>query len=61
MVYEDVQKADYEFSGLFAYLKHYFHEYVQIALLDDQEVENKFAWPFGTLKHRCIDIKKTAF
>jgi hypothetical protein len=38
----DVKKTDNEFSGPFAYLKHHFREFAQIAFLDSQNVEKAF-------------------
>jgi hypothetical protein len=38
VVYEDVYKADYEFAGQFAYLKHHLRDFVQIAFLNVQNV-----------------------
>jgi hypothetical protein len=29
--------------------------------MDAKAVENEFAWPFDTLKHRFIDFTKDAF
>jgi hypothetical protein len=54
----DVQKADYEFPGSFAYVKHNFRDFVQVAFLHNQDAENDFARPFDTLKHRSIDYHK---
>jgi hypothetical protein len=51
-----VQKADCDLSGPFAYLKHPFIEFVQIAFLNTQNVEKAFEWPFDIMKHRFIDI-----
>jgi hypothetical protein len=42
-------EGNYEFSGPFDYLKHHFCDFVQIAFLDSQKVENEIAWTFGTL------------
>jgi hypothetical protein len=42
------------FSGPFAYLKHNFSEFIQVAFLVAQDAENEFVWPFDTLKHRFI-------
>jgi hypothetical protein len=40
VAFYQVQKADYEFSRPFAYVKRHFHEFVQVALLDAQDAEN---------------------
>jgi hypothetical protein len=34
--------ADYDFSGPFAYLKHKFIPFVQVAFFDAQDAENGF-------------------
>jgi hypothetical protein len=54
----NVQKADYEFSGPFAYLKHHIRNFVKVAFLDAQGAENDFARPFVTLKHRFVNFTK---
>jgi hypothetical protein len=54
VVFSDVQRP-------FAYLNHHFPEFVQIALLNAQNVENAFQWPFEIMKYRFIDITKVAF
>jgi hypothetical protein len=48
------------FIGLFAYLKHYLRDFVQVAFLGAQNAENEFAYPFDTFKHRFNDFNKTA-
>jgi hypothetical protein len=48
-------------SGPFDILTHHFCGFVQAALLDAQDAENEFAWPFDTLKHRFIEFTKVAF
>jgi hypothetical protein len=45
----------------FAYFKHHLSEFLQIAFLDVQHRENKFAWHLDTLKHRLIDFIKYDF
>jgi hypothetical protein len=60
-VFQDVQKADYNFTKPFAYLKHHFRDFVQIAFLNAQNVEKAFEWYFYIMKHRFIDINKVAF
>jgi hypothetical protein len=45
----------------FAYFKHHFRDFVQVAFLDAQDAENDFALPFDTLKHRFIDFTKVVF
>jgi hypothetical protein len=37
------QKANYEFSGPFAYFKHHFRDFVQVPSLDVHDEENEFA------------------
>jgi hypothetical protein len=59
--FSDVQKADYEFSGPIAYLKHHLDEFVRVALFKAQDSENEFAWPWNSLKHRIIDFLKVIF
>jgi hypothetical protein len=54
-------KADYEFSGPFAYLKHQFRQLVQIAFLNAQNAENALEWPFDIMKHLIIYIRKEKF
>jgi hypothetical protein len=49
------------FSGPFAYLKHHYRDYVQIAFLNACYVENVFEWPFDIMKHPFNDITKVAF
>jgi hypothetical protein len=44
-LFDDVQKADYEFSGPFAYLKHHLSNFVQVAFFNAQDAENEVAWP----------------
>jgi hypothetical protein len=36
----DVRKADYEFSGPFAYLNHHLSECIEVAFFDSQDAEN---------------------
>jgi hypothetical protein len=55
-VFQDVQKADYEFSGPFAYLKHHLNNFVQVAFFLAQVAENELAWPFDTLKQHFIEF-----
>jgi hypothetical protein len=59
VAFYDVQNADSEFSGPFAYLKHNFRDFVQVAFLDAQVAENVFQLPFVTFKHRFIDHQST--
>jgi hypothetical protein len=54
-------KADYAFSGPFAYFKHHFRGLDQIAFLNAQNVENAFQWPFDIMKKSFIDITKVEF
>jgi hypothetical protein len=56
-----VQKADYEFSGPFAYLKRNFRDLVNVAFLDAHDVENDFEWPFDTMTHCIMEFPKIAF
>jgi hypothetical protein len=57
----DGQRANYEFSGPFAYFKYHLSNYDQFAFSDVQDKEKKFAWPFDTLKHGFIDFIKVVF
>jgi hypothetical protein len=57
----DGQRANYEFSGPFAYFKHHLSDCDQVAFSDAQDEEKKFAWPFDTLKHGFIDFTKVVF
>jgi hypothetical protein len=50
--------ADYEVLGPFAYLKHHFRDFVEIAFFNAQNVENAFEWFFDIMKHRFIEISK---
>jgi hypothetical protein len=59
--FEDVQKADYEFSGPFAYLKHHSRDFIEAAFFFTLEAENDFVWHFDTLKNRFIDFKEVVF
>jgi hypothetical protein len=54
----DVQKADYDFQGPFAYLKHHLSDVVQVAFFDAQDGENDLALLFDTLKQRFISMNK---
>jgi hypothetical protein len=56
-----VQKADYVFSGPFAYLKHHLNDFTQVAFLDAQDAENEFTWPLDTLNYRFIDLTEDVF
>jgi hypothetical protein len=56
VVYSDIQKANYEFSGPFAYLKHHFSDLVKVAFFNAQDSEFDFTWPFFTLKQLFIDF-----
>jgi hypothetical protein len=49
---------NYEVSWPFAYLKHHLSDFIQIAFLDAQNVENELEWHFDTLKHRFIEFTK---
>jgi hypothetical protein len=57
----DVRKADYDFSGPFAYLKHHICDFVKIAFFNAQNEENAFEWPFDIMKHRFIDFTEVVF
>jgi hypothetical protein len=61
VAFQDVQKADNEFSRPFTQLKHHFGDFVQVAFLNAQDAQNEFACPFETLKYRFIDITKVVF
>jgi hypothetical protein len=54
---KDAKKAD-DFSGPFSYMKHHFHDFVQIAFLNDRNVEIAFECPFDIMKNCFIDITK---
>jgi hypothetical protein len=58
--FEDVQKADYEFSGPFDYL-HHLSDFNQVAFFDDEDAENEFLWPYDTFKHRFIEFTNVVF
>jgi hypothetical protein len=60
VAFQDVQKAVYELSGSFAYLKHHLRDFVR-RLCDSQEAENDFAWPFDIMKHRFNGFIKVVF
>jgi hypothetical protein len=49
---------NYEISWPFPYLKHHLSDFIQIAFLDAQDVENELVWHFDTLKRRFIDFTK---
>jgi hypothetical protein len=51
-----VQKADFEFSGPVASLKHLLIDFVQFASFDAQDAENEIEWPFDTLKDLHIEF-----
>jgi hypothetical protein len=55
------QIADYEFTETFAYLKHHFRDFVQVAFSDTQDAENEFVWHSDTLKYRFSDIRKVFY
>jgi hypothetical protein len=57
----DIQKADYEFSGPFAYIKHQINDFVQVDFFDALDAENEIEGPFDTLKYRFIDFTKFVF
>jgi hypothetical protein len=61
VVLSDVQKAYYEFSMSFIYIKHHLSELVKIGFMDTRDAENDFAWPSDTFKHRFIDFTKVLF
>jgi hypothetical protein len=42
VVFFGVQKADYEFTGPFTYLKYHLSEFIQVALIVVQVAENEF-------------------
>jgi hypothetical protein len=42
VVFQDVQKAYYEFSGPFAYLKHHLIDFVRVGFVDALDAENDF-------------------
>jgi hypothetical protein len=52
VVFYDAQKAIYEFSGPFDYLKHHLTKFVQVAFNDARDVENEIARPYDTMNHR---------
>jgi hypothetical protein len=54
-------KADYAFSGPFAYFKYHFRDLVQNAFLNAQNVANAFEWPFDIMKKRFTDVTKVEF
>jgi hypothetical protein len=56
-----VQKADFEFSGQFSYLKRHLSDFMKVTFFDSGDAENEFAWPFDTLKHRFIDFTEVVF
>jgi hypothetical protein len=47
--FKTVKKADYESSGLFAYLKLQLSDLDQVAILDARKAQNEIAWPQDTL------------
>jgi hypothetical protein len=57
IAFKDVQKADYNVSVPFAYLKHHLNNFVQVAFFDDQDAENEFSWPFDSLKQSFVFTK----
>jgi hypothetical protein len=61
VVFQNVLKTNYEFSGPFAYLKQTFRDLVQLAFFNTQNVENMFQWPFDIIDRRLIVMKKVAF
>jgi hypothetical protein len=56
-----MMKADYVFSGQFAYLKHHLGDFMSLASLEAQETENMGVWAFDTLKHRFNDLTEVGF
>jgi hypothetical protein len=43
VAFYNVQKATYESSGPFAYVKHHFRDFVQVPFLNANDAENEFA------------------
>jgi hypothetical protein len=60
-LFQNAQKAFYELQGPFAYLKHHLSNFVQVALVDDQDAETDIPSPFVNFKHRIIDFTKVVF
>jgi hypothetical protein len=55
-IQKDVQKADYEFAGPFAYLNRHLSDFTKVAFSDSQSAENEIAGPFDTLKHSFTNV-----